>query len=238
MHAASSTPVRAVSTQGARLAPHSRACIHRPLLQDQPPTPALLLLAPPTLRALIPKKTSSATPATSPRGKLLWRLSGTLLNAAPMPTLIRVITASALRLPTKLIQRPSFIASSAAMKKVLSPSSDRKMRQKDASRPERPRGPSMRYACSAVACPETYSALHAATAAPKPRPHRTGPAPLCVQTAAAVTAVMCGWRAAGRSSIGVARASWLPCAYACWRARGASAADLPVNTTTYLRLLW
>lgn len=58
-----------------------------------------------------------------------------------MPTEITVITLREQRDPAKEIHLPSFMAKSPAMKKVLSPISLRKIREKAARKPLLPRGP-------------------------------------------------------------------------------------------------
>jgi hypothetical protein len=156
--------------------------------KPRPPRP------PPTLSDRSPNTTSSATPATSPIGRLVISASGTREQTTPMATEMTVMPASAATEPTKatslgglgvwgfwgqwgfvrwcgwwcvgwcgvhaaasavmVVQAallstcrvsrahlPSRIASSAAMKKVLSPISLRKMREKAARKPLRPRGP-------------------------------------------------------------------------------------------------
>ncbi len=95
----------------------------------------------------MPNTTSSTTPAISPTGTLLFSTSGTREHTAPIATLITVMTDSAPTDPMKDTQRPSRMASRAAMKNVLSPISERKMREKAARKPLRPRGPSMSAAC-------------------------------------------------------------------------------------------
>lgn len=97
----------------------------------------------------MPKKTRRAMPASSPTGMELFSASGTREKTAPMLTEMTVMTASALTLPKKDIHLPIFMASRAAMKNVLSPISERKIREKAAKKPDLPKGPlaSSSYAC-------------------------------------------------------------------------------------------
>jgi len=69
-------------------------------------------------------------------------------NTAPMVTLMMVMSDSDDTLPAKLIHLPSLAASSAAMKKVLSPISLRKMRENAARKPLRPSGPFTSSSCA------------------------------------------------------------------------------------------
>ena len=73
-------------------------------------------------------------------GMLLLNWSGTFLNTTPMATEMTVIKLSATTEPVKLSHLPTLMARRAAMKKVLSPISDRKMRAKAAKQPDLPKG--------------------------------------------------------------------------------------------------
>ncbi|PNH06357.1 hypothetical protein TSOC_007266 [Tetrabaena socialis] len=78
----------------------------------------------------------------------LFRASGTREQTAPMLTEITVMTESALTLPKNDIHRPIRIARRAAMKNVLSPISETKMREKAARKPDLPSGPLNRTSCT------------------------------------------------------------------------------------------
>ena len=82
-----------------------------------------------------PKKRSSATAQYSPIGRLLLRLSGSLAKRRPSATLMPVIRAKAVTAPAMTTALPRRMASSAAMKNVLSPISLTKMRPKAAVKP-------------------------------------------------------------------------------------------------------
>ena len=102
-----------------------------------------------TLRVLSPKYTSNAMPKYCPIGAVLWNWSGTFEKIMPMPTEINVMKDRAATEPAKLSSFPTFMASSAAMKKVLSPSSDRNMRVNAARHPDLPSGELATYSCTA-----------------------------------------------------------------------------------------
>ena len=78
-------------------------------------------------------------PIHCPHASLLSTTVGTALTATPIATLTIVIRERAATEPVKDIHLPSFIASKAAMKNVLSPSSDAKIRLKAAKKPDRAR---------------------------------------------------------------------------------------------------
>jgi len=72
----------------------------------------------------------------------------TLEKTAPMETEITVITASDETDPRNATHFPSFIASRAAIKKVLSPISLRKIRENAAKKPLLPKGPLIKTSCT------------------------------------------------------------------------------------------
>mmetsp|Transcript_37331 Transcript_37331/g.83060 ORF Transcript_37331/g.83060 Transcript_37331/m.83060 type:complete len:203 (-) Transcript_37331:617-1225(-) len=98
----------------------------------------------PSRSARTPKNTSSAMPASSPTGTELLRASGTLEKTAPMATDTTVMTPREASDPKNEMALPTFMASRAAMKKVLSPISLKKMSEKAARKPLLPSGPSTR----------------------------------------------------------------------------------------------
>ena len=88
-----------------------------------------------TFSVLTPKNRRSATAQYSPTGRLLLRLSGSLVNRRPRATLMPVIRARAATAPAMTTALPRFMASRAAMKNVLSPISLTKMRPNAAVKP-------------------------------------------------------------------------------------------------------
>jgi hypothetical protein len=88
-----------------------------------------------TFSAFTPKKSSSAAAQYSPSGREEDRLSGSRVNRRPSATLMPVISASAATAPAITMARPRRMASKAAMKNVLSPISDTKMRPNAAVKP-------------------------------------------------------------------------------------------------------
>ena len=82
-------------------------------------------------------------------GAVLWNWSGTFVKIIPIPTEMKVIKDRAATEPAKLNSLPTFMAKSAAMKKVLSPSSDRKIRANAAKKPDLPSGEFAAYSCAA-----------------------------------------------------------------------------------------
>eukprot|EP00955_Chlamydomonas_euryale_P103370 365483-Chlamydomonas_euryale.AAC.9 len=89
----------------------------------------------------MPKTTSSTVPASSPTGMLDVRASGTREHTTPICTEMSVMSASDATEPTNETALPSLSASSAAMKNVLSPISERKMSENAARNPDVPSGP-------------------------------------------------------------------------------------------------
>lgn len=79
------------------------------------------------------------------------------------------------RAPMKLMVRPHFMASSAAMKKVLSPSSERKMSEKAAKKPDLASEVEARRAMAAAAAPEVTATCSPASAAATARPPTSQP---------------------------------------------------------------
>ena len=69
-----------------------------------------------------------------------------------MPTETNVMRLSAATEPVKLSHLPTRMASKAAMKKVLSPISDRKTRAKAAKQPDLPKGELATYSCRLRVC--------------------------------------------------------------------------------------
>ena len=82
-------------------------------------------------------------------GSVLLSRSGTFLKTTPMATDMKVIKLSAATEPVKLSHLPTRMAKSAAMKKVLSPISDAKIKAKAAKQPDLPTGELATYSCMA-----------------------------------------------------------------------------------------
>ena len=87
-------------------------------------------------------------PKYFPTGTVELNWSGTFLKTTPMPTDMSVIRPRAATEPTKLSHLPTRMASRAAIKNVLSPSSDRKIRVKAARKPDCPKGDLAAYSCN------------------------------------------------------------------------------------------
>ena len=98
---------------------------------------------------MTPKYTSKATPRYCPIGRVLLSRSGTFLKTTPMATEMKVIKLSAATEPVKLSHLPTRMAKSAAMKKVLSPISEAKIKAKAAKQPDLPTGELATYSCMA-----------------------------------------------------------------------------------------
>ena len=89
-------------------------------------------------RVRTPKYASSATDAHLEIGRLEdTKVSGTRCAAAPIAAETTLIAASAATEPTNATLFPALAANRAARKKVLSPSSERKTREKAGTAPER-----------------------------------------------------------------------------------------------------
>ena len=82
-------------------------------------------------------------------GRVLLSRSGTFLKTTPMATEMKVIRLSAATEPVKLSHLPTRMAKSAAMKKVLSPISEAKIKAKAAKQPDLPTGELATYSCMA-----------------------------------------------------------------------------------------
>eukprot|EP00199_Chlamydomonas_sp_CCMP681_P005784 CAMPEP_0119107488 /NCGR_PEP_ID=MMETSP1180-20130426/10517_1 /TAXON_ID=3052 ORGANISM="Chlamydomonas cf sp, Strain CCMP681" /NCGR_SAMPLE_ID=MMETSP1180 /ASSEMBLY_ACC=CAM_ASM_000741 /LENGTH=231 /DNA_ID=CAMNT_0007092989 /DNA_START=601 /DNA_END=1296 /DNA_ORIENTATION=- len=128
----------------------------------------------PSFSDLIPKKTSMAMPASSPTGNVLFKTSGTLLKKAPMPTLMTVMTDKDVKEPMKDVHLPSLAASNAAMKKVLSPISEKKISEKAARNPLLPTGPFTNIFQKTFPCGVASAAAAISTTARNP-PRRASP---------------------------------------------------------------
>mmetsp|Transcript_27571 Transcript_27571/g.70240 ORF Transcript_27571/g.70240 Transcript_27571/m.70240 type:complete len:264 (-) Transcript_27571:390-1181(-) len=136
-NALSGDPLRTLPLCSASLTASSASAIS----SSAPPPASPSSAFSPSLSARMPKKMSSAMPASSPTGTLDLRASGTLEKTAPMATLMTVMMESEVSDPANEIHLPSFMASRAAMKNVLSPISDRKMSENAARKPLLPSGP-------------------------------------------------------------------------------------------------
>mmetsp|Transcript_8028 Transcript_8028/g.22273 ORF Transcript_8028/g.22273 Transcript_8028/m.22273 type:complete len:263 (+) Transcript_8028:357-1145(+) len=88
-----------------------------------------------SLRVRTPKNSKSPTARYSPTGSVVVIAAGICWKNLPMATEMKLMSESAHTAPVRTVKRPSLIASSAAMKNVLSPSSLTKIRANAAVNP-------------------------------------------------------------------------------------------------------